>query len=97
MLPPVLCCLLSGADHRLVAWDALTLKEVWRTKLDAKAPLTSLTYSQRCVCVGGRRAGAARGRSTAERVAQRHETVMWLADHPVCLRAFKVHRERIHR
>jgi hypothetical protein len=31
----------------MVAWDAVTLKEVWRTKLDAKAPLTSLTYSQR--------------------------------------------------
>jgi hypothetical protein len=42
---PLLLC--SGADHRLAAWDALTLKEVWRTKLDAKAPLTSLTYSQR--------------------------------------------------
>lgn len=44
LLSPLLC---SGADHRLAAWDALTLKEVWRTKLDAKAPLTSLTYSQR--------------------------------------------------
>lgn len=36
-----------GADHRLVAWDATSFAEVWRIKLDAKAPATSLAYSHR--------------------------------------------------
>lgn len=55
-----LCAAAPGADHRLVAWDGVTLKEVWRTKLDAKAPLTSLTYSQRCVNRQGKGKGSMR-------------------------------------
>jgi hypothetical protein len=46
LLLPLL--LLPGSDHRLAAWDATTFAEVWRTKLDAKSPATSLAYSHRC-------------------------------------------------
>jgi hypothetical protein len=44
----LLLLLLAGSDHRLAAWDATSFAEVWRTKLDAKSPATSLAYSHRC-------------------------------------------------
>eukprot|EP00878_Enallax_costatus_P029671 GHUV01032212.1.p1 GENE.GHUV01032212.1~~GHUV01032212.1.p1 ORF type:complete len:886 (+),score=247.65 GHUV01032212.1:482-3139(+) len=43
----------SGADHRLVAWDASSFSELWRTKLDAKSPATSLAYSHRYFNLSG--------------------------------------------
>jgi hypothetical protein len=44
----LLLLLPAGSDHRLAAWDATSFAEVWRTKLDAKSPATSLAYSHRC-------------------------------------------------
>jgi len=38
-----------GADKTVAAWDPNGLREVWRTKLDAKAPAMSLGYSHRYV------------------------------------------------
>ncbi|KAF6235943.1 hypothetical protein COO60DRAFT_484505 [Scenedesmus sp. NREL 46B-D3] len=43
----------AGSDHRLAAWDATSFAEVWRTKLDAKSPATSLAYSHRYFNLSG--------------------------------------------
>ena len=46
----------AGADKQLAAWEPQSLTEMWRTKMDPKAPPTSLAYSHRCVwpCWSGR-------------------------------------------
>lgn len=43
----------AGSDHRLAAWDATSFAELWRTKLDAKSPATSLAYSHRYFNLSG--------------------------------------------
>eukprot|EP00882_Tetradesmus_deserticola_P013491 GHRQ01014323.1.p1 GENE.GHRQ01014323.1~~GHRQ01014323.1.p1 ORF type:complete len:313 (+),score=121.23 GHRQ01014323.1:1162-2100(+) len=43
----------AGSDNRLAAWDATSFAEVWRVKLDAKSPATSLAYSHRYFNLSG--------------------------------------------
>jgi hypothetical protein len=44
--PRVFSC---GADKHVAAWEPHALREMWRLKLDPKAPAASLAYSHRCV------------------------------------------------
>ncbi|GBF88621.1 hypothetical protein Rsub_01336 [Raphidocelis subcapitata] len=43
----------AGADKQLAAWEPQSLTEMWRTKMDPKAPATSLAYSHRYFNLSG--------------------------------------------
>ena len=42
-----------AADRHVAAWDPHSLAELWRVKMDAKAPATSLAYSHRYFNLSG--------------------------------------------
>ena len=43
----------TAADHRLACWDAGTFGELYRMKVDAKTPITSMAYSHRYFNLSG--------------------------------------------
>ena len=64
-----------GADKQLAVWEPQSLSEMWRTKLDAKAPAMSLAYSHRrarAQPARGRHGGAAAARRARCSLAQAH-------------------------